>query len=113
MDFDPINLSIFVFPSESVSSILMQMSVAIRSTPITVVYHILMTGLPMMWYKVPYIIGIFKARARIAFSWVSKICKFDGIFQPKDRSRIPDEVPVAFFSVELQSQTYEYEIIYL
>ena len=85
MYFDPMHLPIFVFPSESMSAILVYVAISIRSASIAVVDHILVAALKMMRNEVPHIIGIFKASSRVSFSRVSQVCKFNRILHPEDR----------------------------
>lgn len=48
MNFDPMDVSLFVLPPKGMSAISMEMPITIRSASITEVYHILMAALPMM-----------------------------------------------------------------
>ena len=59
MNFNPVNISIFVLPSESVGAVLVEMSETIGSASIGIVDNILMATLPSMGDEIPNHVGTF------------------------------------------------------
>ena len=104
MDFDPVDISIFVLPSEGVGSVFMEMPVAVRCASVAVVNHILMAAFPGIWNEIPKHLWTFQACPWISFSRVREVNKFYGIFDPENRSGVTDKIPVAFFSIEFKSK---------
>ena len=47
MNFDPMNIPIFILPPKRMRAILMEMAVSIRRPPVAEVDHILVAGLPI------------------------------------------------------------------
>ena len=68
MNFNPVNLSVLILPSESMGSVFMQISITIRSSSVAKVDDILMAAFPGMRDEVPEIVGILEACARIFLS---------------------------------------------
>ena len=61
MNFDPVNVTLFVFPFEGVSAIGVKMPVAVGSASIAEVYHVLMATLPMVRNEVPEVVCVLDA----------------------------------------------------
>lgn len=105
MDFNPVDFSLFVFPPERMGSICMKVSVTVRSASITEIDHVLVTAFPVMRDKVPEIVWVLDAWSWVFLSWVSQVWELYRVFDPEDRSWVANKVPVAFLSVELDTQT--------
>lgn len=57
VNFDPVDVSVLILPSESMSSIFMHVAITIRRTPITEVNHILVATLIVVGNEVPEVVG--------------------------------------------------------
>jgi len=59
MNLNPMNISVFVFPAESVSAIFMHVTVSLGCAPITEVNHILMASFVVMRNEIPKVVSTF------------------------------------------------------
>jgi hypothetical protein len=99
------NFTLLVNPLISVGAVSIQVSVAIRSTTVREKNSDLVKSISGMCPEVPDHVGVTEVSLRISLLGMKKIGELDRVLNEEHRGVIANHIVVAFFSVELNSES--------
>lgn len=105
MPFYPESLSIFIYPSVSMTSISIHVSISIRSSSIGKQDRYLVNRFWDLTQEIPKHIWILQIGLRISLLSVNKIRELLRISDEKDRSIVSNHIPIPFFSIEFDCKS--------
>lgn len=95
---------VLVHPYKSMAAVTVHMSVAIRCSSVTEQNSHLMGTFWVLAQIVPNHVGIFQVGLWVSFLGMDEVWELLRISDEKDRGIVASHIPVAFFSIELDSK---------